>query len=193
MAVQSASIRKVGRHAIRLNLARVAFDQFCLQGFSQVTFDELATAAGVSRSTFLRHFRTKEDAVLFVFDPVGRIVAAKLYEEAEAEAGATGTASLREAVRAAAGHISQETPELLDVMRLVEATPELREGLLAKQSLWIEDASPAAISTTSGDEVVTEARVAAVFACFTVALRAWGSTVDEPLMTIVDRALTALD
>jgi AcrR family transcriptional regulator len=188
MSTSSASIRDVGRHAIRLNLARVAFEQFCLQGFGRVTFDELAAAAGVSRSTFLRHFRTKEDAVLFVFDPIGRVVASAL-EDGDSPAGA---GRLRAAVLAAAEHVARETPELPELMRLVTATPDLTAGLLAKQALWLEDALPAAVAASPGDEVTVEARVAAAFACLTVALRAWDPATGEPLASTVERALRPL-
>src|SRR4051794_11543821 len=40
--------------AINLSLTR---------GFDETTVDEIATAAGVGRRTFFRHFRAKEDAV----------------------------------------------------------------------------------------------------------------------------------
>jgi AcrR family transcriptional regulator len=187
MTIANASIREVGRHAIRLNLARVAFEKFCLSGFAQVTFDELASAAGVSRSTFLRHFRTKEDAVLFVFDPVGEVVASA-FERGGADAGVPG---LRDALRAAATQLTRETPELRDVMELVAATPELTAGLLAKQSRWMADARPAAASL-SPDPVTAEAHLAAAFACFTVALLMWGTESEESLTDLLDRALVAL-
>ncbi|WP_225858877.1 TetR family transcriptional regulator [Streptomyces albicerus] len=58
------STRDIARAAIRAELAQVAFELFRRQGFDKVTFDGLAKAAGVSRSTFLRYFGTKEDAVL---------------------------------------------------------------------------------------------------------------------------------
>lgn len=188
MSTSSASIRDVGRHAIRLNLARVAFEQFCLQGFARVTFDELATAAGVSRSTFLRHFRTKEDAVLFIFDPVGHVVASVL----EDDTAGVGTERLRHAVHAAVTHVSDQTPELLAVMQLVTSTSELKAGLLAKQSLWLDDALPAAIAAMPGDDVTTEARLAAAFAGITVALRVWSTDADQTLTSIMERALVPL-
>lgn len=69
MSAAPIGTREISRHAVRAELARVAFNRFCLTGFNQVTFADLSKAAGVSRSTFLRYFGTKEDVVLFVFDP----------------------------------------------------------------------------------------------------------------------------
>jgi AcrR family transcriptional regulator len=190
MSGPEMTVREVGRHAIRLSLARVAFTRFCLQGFARVTFDELATAAGVSRSTFLRHFRTKEDAVLFVFDPVGEVVA----EALDAADGSPASNRLAEALQTAAAQLVRDTPELRDVMELIETTPELRVGLFAKQSAWIEAALPRALDADpDGDAVRGEARLAAGFACLIVALRRWSADDGgDSLESILARTLAAV-
>jgi AcrR family transcriptional regulator len=186
----NGTMREVGRHAIRLSLARVAFDQFCLQGFGRVTFDELAAAAGVSRSTFLRHFRTKEDAVLFVFDLVGESVASTL----ASQEGEKSSDRLEVAVRAAAAQLERDTPELLAVMELIEATPALRAGLFAKQSIWLDTALPNALaSRPENDAALCEARLACGFACLTVALRQWSADGgNETLDSVLGRTLAAM-
>lgn len=50
--------------SVRERLVDAAFDLFEERGFEQTTVDDLAERAGVGRSTFFRHFRTKEDVVL---------------------------------------------------------------------------------------------------------------------------------
>ncbi|MGY2127993.1 mycofactocin system transcriptional regulator [Blastococcus sp. SYSU DS0617] len=47
----------------RARVERAALDLFTLRGFEQVTTDEVADAAGISRRTFFRYFATKADAV----------------------------------------------------------------------------------------------------------------------------------
>ena len=47
----------------RARVERAALDLFTLRGFENVTSDEVADAAGISRRTFFRHFPTKADAV----------------------------------------------------------------------------------------------------------------------------------
>ena len=47
----------------RARVERAALDLFTLRGFENVTIDEVADAAGISRRTFFRYFATKADAV----------------------------------------------------------------------------------------------------------------------------------
>lgn len=47
----------------RARVERAALDLFTLRGFENVTSDEVADSAGISRRTFFRYFPTKADAV----------------------------------------------------------------------------------------------------------------------------------
>ncbi|MCU1617097.1 MAG: putative transcriptional regulator, TetR family [Frankiales bacterium] len=51
------------RGQTRARIEQAALDLFTLQGFEQVTIDDVALAAGISRRTFFRYFATKADAV----------------------------------------------------------------------------------------------------------------------------------
>jgi AcrR family transcriptional regulator len=63
-------------------LRNAAFDLFAAQGFEATTVDDIAQRAGVGRTTFFRHFRTKEDVVFpdhagMVAAVVSRLAAAR--------------------------------------------------------------------------------------------------------------------
>ncbi|MGY2064143.1 mycofactocin system transcriptional regulator [Blastococcus sp. SYSU DS0619] len=47
----------------RARVERAALDLFTVRGFEEVTSDEVADSAGISRRTFFRYFPTKADAV----------------------------------------------------------------------------------------------------------------------------------
>ncbi|MGY2083361.1 acyl-CoA-like ligand-binding transcription factor [Blastococcus sp. SYSU DS0539] len=47
----------------RARVERAALDLFTVRGFEDVTSDEVADSAGISRRTFFRYFPTKADAV----------------------------------------------------------------------------------------------------------------------------------
>jgi len=51
------------REETRQRLVDAAFSLFEEHGFDNVTVDQIATAAGVSRRTFFRHFKSKEKVV----------------------------------------------------------------------------------------------------------------------------------
>jgi mycofactocin system transcriptional regulator len=51
------------RGGTRLRIEQAALDLFTSEGFDEVTTDQVADAAGISRRTFFRYFATKADAV----------------------------------------------------------------------------------------------------------------------------------
>ena len=56
------------REETRARIEQAALDLFTAQGFEQVTIDEIAEAAGISRRTFFRYVSAKADAVWGDFD-----------------------------------------------------------------------------------------------------------------------------
>jgi AcrR family transcriptional regulator len=125
---------RVGRRAAaRDELASIALPRFFDAGFDNVTFDDLATAARVSRSTFLRYFGSKEDVVLFVFDPLGDAMSAALASRPAAEDEWT---ALRRAVDPAVALLARDPGAGLALLRLVRNTPALWGRLHEKQASW---------------------------------------------------------
>jgi TetR/AcrR family transcriptional regulator, regulator of mycofactocin system len=53
----------VPREGTRLRIEQAALELFTREGFDEVTTDQVADAAGISRRTYFRHFATKADAV----------------------------------------------------------------------------------------------------------------------------------
>jgi len=49
---------------VQAELSLAAYELVVEKGYGNVTLDDMAAAGGVSRSTFLRYFRTKDQAVL---------------------------------------------------------------------------------------------------------------------------------
>jgi AcrR family transcriptional regulator len=62
-AVRPAA-REIARAAVQAELSLAAYDLVVEKGYDNVTLDDMAAAGGVSRSTFLRYFRTKDQAIL---------------------------------------------------------------------------------------------------------------------------------
>jgi AcrR family transcriptional regulator len=130
---QISATREVARSAVRAELASVALHQFLSHGFEQVTVSDLALAAGVSRSTFLRYFDTKEDAVLGALDPKGELIANALRERPGSE---HIWAALRRSLDPLIDEYRQDPAGALNLARLVGQSTALRSGHLDKQRRW---------------------------------------------------------
>ncbi|MER6268334.1 TetR/AcrR family transcriptional regulator [Streptomyces sp900105755] len=192
MSAAPVGTREIGRHAVRAELARVAFNRFCLTGFNQVTFADLAEAAGVSRSTFLRYFGTKEDVVLFVFDPVGDVITDALDAE---RANEDDWDRLRNALESAVTFLVRDVQELVTILGLIEQTPALRARLWEKQTEWrpeIVARLRETASSTGGSSVVANVRVAAALEILWIVLGQWSASDGrENLGNLLDAAFAA--
>ncbi|MEE1798023.1 TetR family transcriptional regulator [Streptomyces sp. JV176] len=185
--------RDIARAAVRAELAQVAFELFCREGFDHVTVNELAAAAGVSRSTFLRYFHTKEEAVLGAFDTHGTQVADALRAR---PAGEDDWAALRRALDTVADQYRQDPAGTLAIARLVQDTPALCARQLEKQHGW-RPALTEALAERGGSDgpasLVLSVRVAAALDCLNVAVDHWSESDGRlDLVDLLDEAFAAL-
>ncbi|MBT2501247.1 TetR family transcriptional regulator [Curtobacterium sp. ISL-83] len=186
------STRAIGRAAIRDELGNVALGRFLDSGFDPVTFDDLAGRAGVSRSTFLRYFRTKEDVVLYVFDALGEQMASALAARPSAEDDWT---ALRAAVTPAVALLEDDEANGFARIQLVWSTPALSARLHEKQAGW----RPALVdilarrSGNSAPTIALRTRAMAALGCVMVAYDGWiESGGAARLASLADDAFAAL-
>jgi AcrR family transcriptional regulator len=52
-----------GKPSVRERLAQAAFELFDERGYEQATIEDIAERAGLSRATFFRHYRSKEEVI----------------------------------------------------------------------------------------------------------------------------------
>ncbi|AZS84017.1 TetR family transcriptional regulator [Streptomyces griseoviridis] len=191
-AATRSSTRDIARAAVRAELTRVAFELFRRDGFDKVTLDDLASAAGVSRSTFLRYFGTKEDAVLAAFDGSERRLADALRARPADEDDWT---ALRRAMDTVIARYHEDPAGSLATTRLVRDTPALCARNLEKQYTW-RPSLAAALAGRAGDDQPTLAqsvRAAAALDCLNVALDHWlASDGALDLVALLDDAFDAL-
>ncbi|MEU6352404.1 TetR family transcriptional regulator [Streptomyces sp. NPDC047072] len=192
-AAGRTTTRDIARAAVRAELAAVAFELFRREGFDKVTLDDLAAAAGVSRSTFLRYFGTKEDAVLGAFEGQDRKVADALRARPADEAD---WPALRHALDSVIGRYREDPAGALATTRLVYDTPSLCARHLEKQHSW-RPALARALADRAGTEgpptLAQSARAGAALNCLNVALDHWTASDGRlNLITLLDEAFAAL-
>jgi AcrR family transcriptional regulator len=178
---------------VRAELAGVAFDLFRREGFDNVTVNDLAIAAGVSRSTFLRYFGTKEDAVLGAFDAQGERLAEALRAR---PAGEDDWTALRRALDAVIGPYRQDPAAALATTRLVKGTPALCARQLEKQHSWramFADALAERVGPKVSAPVAVSVKAAAALDCLDVAVDHWAASDGRlDLEALLDQAFAAL-
>jgi AcrR family transcriptional regulator len=189
----AAGTRGIARTAIRAELARVAFEMFGRDGFDQVTITDLAAEAGISRSTFLRYFKTKEDAVLSALDAQGHQIADALRER---PAGEDDWTALRRAVDVVIEPYHQDPIQSLALTRLIDATPALRNRWRQDRHYLHPGLCQALLDRRNQDgPVPLEVSVAAAAAinCLIIAIEYWvQSDGERDLDQLLDDAFATL-
>jgi AcrR family transcriptional regulator len=186
--------RDIARAAIRAQLSATALELFQRDGFEKVTVNDLAAAAGVSRSTFLRYFETKEDAVLSAFDAHGQQVADALRARPADE---DDWAALRCALDVAIEHYRKDPADALALTRLVQNTPALCARKLEKEDSWrpmlaraLAERGSAAAGTPS---LQMSVKAAAALSCLDIALERWTESDGRAnLVSLLDDAFAVL-
>ncbi|MEV6133733.1 TetR/AcrR family transcriptional regulator [Streptomyces violaceusniger] len=188
------STRDIARAAIRAELAEVASGLFRSKGFEKVTINDLAAAAGVSRSTFLRYVGSKEEAVLSAFDAYGERAADALRARPADEDDWT---ALRRALDVVIAYHRRDPVSALATTRLVRNTPALCARLLEKQNGWRPVLAQALAERPGGDPRPTplalSVKAAAALGCLNIALDHWTASDGRPDLTaLLDEAFAAL-
>jgi mycofactocin system transcriptional regulator len=158
--------------ATRARVERVALDLFALRGFENVTSDEVADGAGISRRTFFRYFATKADAVWGDFS--GHVARLEGLLAATAP-GAPVLASICAAYVEVNDYPAQELPQLRERMQLILQEP----ALLAHSQLRYAEVDRvvagyvARRTGAAADDLVPRLVAASTRAAATTAFEAW--------------------
>lgn len=129
-----AGLRERRHRETRQQLLDAAFALFDERGFEAVTVEEIAQAAGVSRSTVYRRFPTKDDLVLEI---PRRWLAAFDAAHATIDPAASVDHAIRSVTLAVARHIDEEPDVVRAAYRVLEQAPSLEAASVATAA-WIE-------------------------------------------------------
>lgn len=160
------------RAETRSALVDAAFQLFASRGFEATTVDEIAVTAGVGRTTFFRHFGSKE-AVVF---PDHHDLLARIGARLEAGAPAMKALAVADAARIVLRSYLAEGDRARLRYRLVRSVPALRDHELAEMRQYQRRFSDALASDWAErpDGVLrAELAAAGVVAAHNVVLRRW--------------------
>lgn len=190
----TVGLREQNRRETTARLESVALRLFSQRGFDNVTVDEIALEAGVSRRTFFRYFPTKED-VLFpaVAERRDHVRSALL----DLPAGGSAMTAVRKALMSLAEFYGEDKERLLRRDGIMRGHPGLEARYLAQQR-WAEQALAELMAEWMQVDPAKDLRpsivAATALAAVRVAMAAWladGGRAHLPAM--VEEALDLLD
>ncbi len=155
----------------RLRLAQAALELFADQGFDATTVDQIATRAGVSKTTFFRHFPAKEEVIFPDHTKLLSDIATMFEMSEEADRLAT--------VCAAARHVLKNYVHEGDIararFRLTAAVNSLRDAEVASIQVYQRTFQRylAAGSTDWTEQLAAQIKAASVIAANNFVMRRW--------------------
>ncbi|WP_275947077.1 TetR/AcrR family transcriptional regulator [Streptomyces sp. T21Q-yed] len=155
-------LRERRRLATQTDIEDAALDLFERQGYERTTVQEIAAAAGVSQSTFFRHFATKEDAAL---GPNRAFESALVARLGDTKAGVLTFRDVEEAVAGVLGALSADPGDVIGRMRrvrgLLTRDMALRSAALRREAEQCQRFQRLLADATGAETVDLRARVMA--------------------------------
>jgi AcrR family transcriptional regulator len=182
------------RTAARDRLAEAAFTLFDERGYEQTTIDEITERAGLGRTTFFRHYRSKEDVIFPDHDRLLDLIKDRL---ATSNQGAP-LAAVSDAVRLVLLHYLDEGDLARRRYSLTSTVPALRDREIASvaryQWLFREFIADRMGDSTESASLRAELMAASVVAAHNHVLRRWLRAespdpigeVDEAMRQVID-------
>ncbi|GAA0920179.1 TetR/AcrR family transcriptional regulator [Streptomyces thermoalcalitolerans] len=163
----------MSKPAARTRLADAAFALFDERGYEQTTVDDIAERAGVGRTTFFRHYRSKEDVIFPDHDRMLEQIKDRLATSSHE----TALAAVSDAVRLVLLHYLEEGDLARRRYRLTSKVAALRDREIASvaryQRLFREFIANWMGDSTESASLRAELMAASVVAAHNHVLRRW--------------------
>ncbi len=173
------------------DIAIVGLRLFAEHGFQDTTIEQIAAAAGVSRTTYFRYFGSKSDLVWNDFDSEADALRARL---AEVSADLSIVDAIRRAVIAVNNYQPAYARELRARTSLINSAPELAASASVHYNGWVQAVSDFVARRTEqpADALFPVAVGRATLAVCNAAYEKWARSTDADLIPYLDEALRAL-
>jgi AcrR family transcriptional regulator len=184
----------MSKPSARERLADAAFALFDECGYEQTTVDDITERAGLGRTTFFRHYRSKDDVI---FPDHDRLLE-QIGERLRTSSHRTALAAVSDAVRLVLRHYIEEGDLARRRYALTSSVPALRDREIVSvaryQRMFREFIAGWMADTTEPDPLRAELMAAAVVAAHNHVLRRWlrgecpdpAQEVDKALTLVID-------
>jgi AcrR family transcriptional regulator len=179
----------MSKPAARDLLAEAAFTLFDERGYEQTTIDDITERAGLGRTTFFRHYRSKEDVIFPDHDRLLELIRDRLATSSHS----TALAAVSDAVRLVLLHYLDEGDLARRRYALTSTAAALRDREIASvaryQRLFREFISEWMGDATASASLRAELMAAAVVAAHNHVLRRWLRAESPDPIEEVDKAM----
>jgi AcrR family transcriptional regulator len=179
----------VSKQSARDRLAEAAFALFAERGYEQTSIDDITERAGLGRTTFFRHYRSKEDVIF----PDHDLLLAQIGERLRTSSDGTALLAVSDAVRLVLTHYVEEGDLARRRYALTSGVPALRDREIASvaryQRLFREFIAEWMGDPAEPAPLRAELMAAAVVAAHNHVLRRWLRGESPNPMAEVDLAL----
>jgi AcrR family transcriptional regulator len=117
----------MSKQSARDRLAEAAFALFAERGYEQTSIDDITERAGLGRTTFFRHYRSKEDVIF----PDHDLMLAQIAERLRTSSDSTALLAVSDAVRLVLKHYLEEGDLARRRYALTSGVPALRDREIA--------------------------------------------------------------
>lgn len=186
----TSGIRDRTRELLRVQLAEAILAVFLDRGYSSVTVEDAAREAGISRATFFRYFRSKEDVVVASVANT-RIDYAAGISAIPDDADVTGWELVRAAIEPVVLTAMRDPSALRARLNLISGEPSLRARLRERRSENV-DGLTAALTRRTGDGLYARILAVAGLAAVDVAWERWAADETGDFREVVDSAFEYL-
>ena len=179
-------VRDRVREKMKVELAEQAYAVFAERGVENVTVQQAAQAAGISRATFFRYFSSKEDAVVTALRSMtGHF--ADMARSMTSQPGESLLELLRRSFEPAVAFAEQDPVTMISRIELIRSTPALRASW--QESLREQQAALAqALSPFCANQRLAETAALLGLSLYGHALDRWVGTTGSTLREILDEA-----
>ena len=186
------SLHQRTKDRMRTEAAAIAFRVFLDRGFDDVTVDDLCAAMGLSRRSFFRYFKAKEDVVLaHLGDFAEKSCASFSSRPDQEELWPALRRSMDPFVHQARAHPART----LGLLRLIRDSPTLRAAHLDRIDRWRASLATVIAHRRGLENADLHATVlaSAALGAFTAAVQQWAPNPDTTLLAdLLDHAFAAI-
>jgi AcrR family transcriptional regulator len=179
----------MSKQTARERLAEAAFALFDERGYEQTTIDDIAERAGLGRTTFFRHYRSKDDVIF----PDHERLLEQIRERLRTSGHATALTAVADAVRLVLMRYLEEGDLARRRYALTSRVPALRDRETAAvaryQRLFREFIAGSMADKSEPAPLRAELMAAAVVAAHNHVLRRWLRGESPDPVSEVDQAL----